>query len=78
LSDCSPVLVCESIASPPKLAKPLSKRKPLVQIQRSYNESQASGSKSTLSGEQKVHTKIGKGSRIIDTVKELMKDCSTW
>jgi len=52
LSDCSPVLVCESIASPPKLAKPLSKRKPLVQIQRSYNELQASGSKSTLSDSQ--------------------------
>lgn len=25
-----------------------------------------------------MDTKIGKGSRIIDTVKELMKDSSTW
>ena len=78
LSDCSPVLVCESTTKAIKLAKPLSQRKPLAQIQTSHNEPQASCSKSAIFDEQKVHTKIGKGSRIIDTVKELMKDSSAW
>ena len=42
----------------------------MAQIQTSHNEPQASCSKSAISVEQKVHAKIGKGSRII--VKELM------
>ena len=50
----------------------------MAQIQTSHNEPQASCSKSTISVEQKVHAKIGKGSRIIDKVKELMKDSSAW
>ena len=67
LSDCFSLSVCESTAKAIKLAKPLvqSQRKPLAQIQTSYNEPQASCSKSAISGEQKVHAKIGKGSRII-------------
>ena len=81
LSDCSSLLVCESTAKAIKLAKPvvLSQRKPLAQIQTCHNEPQlASCSKSAISVEQKVHAKIGKGSRIIDKVKELMKDSSAW
>ena len=80
-SDCSPVLICESATKSIKLAKPLSQRKPLAHIQTSHNEPQASCIKSaTSAGEQKAHTKIGKGSwtRIIDTVKELMKNSSAW
>ena len=42
----------------------------MAQIQTGHNEPQASCSKSAISVEQKVHAKIGKGSRII--VKELM------
>ena len=43
LSDCSPVLVCESTAKSIKLAKPLvlPQRNPLAQIQTSHNEPQA-------------------------------------
>ena len=78
LSDCAPVLVCQSTAKAIKLSKPLSQRKPLAQIQTSHNEPQALCSKSTTFLEQKVHTKIGNRSRIIDTVKELVKNSSTW
>ena len=60
LSDCAPVIVCDSTAKAIKLSKPLSQRKPLAQIQTSDNEPQASCSKSATFLEQKVHTKIGK------------------